>query len=252
MLYFDWHDRLAARASRLCNYGAEGGMGAAGRSDAARSGRSRTGSIGGGGTRTRSYEATRTVNRIKDNPNAGTTTTAMHAADDRLGLARSRPTGSAGGGDTNPFDAKPKGGTYVSDEYTPGAVPNFPEADLPTVLDRIVVPAMPVLGPINTLYQGQKLLAGTDHPERGLVGDAFDADAGEQDGWAPDRNHGVPNAVGGAQGTIPGRAYGAGTLALTDENAGSSDDGVTSDYSDVVLRDRRKPYGAATRMLLGL
>jgi hypothetical protein len=105
----------------------------------------------------------------------------------------------ASGGSPKPGDT-PGGGTYTSYDYSPGATPNFPDANTAAVVDNVFTSAVPVAGAVNTAVKAANTISSGDlsKPANGLVGSVFGADPGPQRGWAPDRNHGVPNAVGGA------------------------------------------------------
>lgn len=150
------------------------------------------------------------------------------------------------------------GGTTTSWNYSPGAVQNFPDANAAAVADQLSS-AIPGVGAANSVYKGGKMLAGEDSTF-GPLGDMLGADAGPQKGWQPDRTRGEPANPNDPRGAspdereIPGRSFGAGTLALTGDDAGGDvTPGPGGDYSDdVMLKDRRRPrVGAGTQMLLG-
>jgi hypothetical protein len=110
--------------------------------------------------------------------------------------------GALGSIGNDPTRATPGGGTYTSYDYSPGATPNFPDANTAAVVDNVFASAVPVAGAVNTAVKAANTISSGDFskPSSGLVGSVFGADPGPQRGWAPDRNHGVPNAIGGAQG----------------------------------------------------
>jgi hypothetical protein len=159
------------------------------------------------------------------------------------------------------------GGTTVSDQYTPGAVPNHPFANAPQIIGTLV-DAIPGIGMLNSMPDVESGIENPKAvPQGGAVGRLLGADPGPQRGWQPDRYKGQANLTGigdpgsasGVQREIAGTPLGAGTIALTgdssDETDAESGGAGTSLYSDVTLRDRRKPRGdltAGTRMALAL
>lgn len=155
-------------------------------------------------------------------------------------------------------------GTTVQPNYTPGAVGAYPDANAAAVADMLSS-AIPGLGLTNSVYKGAKALAGEADPlsasNMGPLGDLLGGDPGPQRGYQPDKFKGQANLSGigdpgSASGSDPreiaGRAYGAGTLALTGDPTDATDGGTGGEYSDeIMLRDRRKPkLGAGTQMLL--
>jgi hypothetical protein len=101
--------------------------------------------------------------------------------------------------------SSPGGGTYTSFDYSPGAVPVVPDPSIGQ-LANMFTSAVPVAGVVNGVVQAADAVANGNFssPDGGPLGRAIDAafgsTPGAQTGWAPDRNHGVANATGGAQG----------------------------------------------------
>lgn len=166
-------------------FGAEGGMGAHGRTDAARSGSSRTGS-----GRADRDQQNNTVADAAQSAMAGHTTASAGNGPVDNGAWTSGPV------DPN---APPGGGTFTSNTYSPGAVGNFPDANAAAVADMLSN-AIPGVGALNTAYKGANAVANGKDPlsssSFGPLGDALGADAGPQRGWAPDRNHGQVSSFG--------------------------------------------------------
>jgi hypothetical protein len=149
------------------------------------------------------------------------------------------------------------GGTTTTPNYVPGAVPNFPEADIPTVLEKIVAPMIPGLGGAIGAVTAGKMVTDDDLSKPTTL---FGGDPGPQKGWQPDRFKGQANMSGvgdpgsaSGEQSIPGKPYGAGTIALTGDEDEPTGAGTEQIYSDVTLRDRRKPkkVGAGTEIVLG-
>jgi hypothetical protein len=173
------------------------------------------------------------------------------------GLGGSQKVGPSTPGGGHASDG-PGGGTTTRYDYTPGAVPNYPDAQNP-LRNLLEATAIGPLGPVSTatmLANGfAKALNGDDFSESPFT------DTGPQGGWQPDRDR---NMNGGPAGddddrTIMGKSYGAGTEALTSDNQDTPSGGSNNsgdDYSDVQLQDRRKPkipnLGAGARMALAL
>lgn len=153
----------------------------------------------------------------------------------------------------------PGGGTTTQWAQSPGATPNYPDASNP--LGNLLEGA--AIGPTGAaaaaIAQGtgiNKALGRDDNPF---------TDTGPQKGWQPDKYRGSASigGIGGDGGAvnsgddereIAGAPLGAGTLALTGDTP-ESGAGTDALYSDVTLRDRRKPrpdMGAGTLMALGL
>jgi hypothetical protein len=148
------------------------------------------------------------------------------------------------------------GGTTTTPYYTPGGVPNFPEADALTVFEKIVAPMIPGLGGAIGAVTAGKMVADGDTATTTVFG----GDPGPQKGWQPDRFKGQANMSGvgdpgsaSGEQSIPGKPYGAGTIALTGDEDEPTGAGTEQIYSDVTLRDRRKPkkVGAGTEIVLG-
>ena len=154
---------------------------------------------------------------------------------------------------------KPGGGTTTSYTQTPGAVPNYPEADALTVIEKIFAPLIPGSGP--TL--GLATIGNAYDEESGtfdFTKTVFGGEPGPQQGYQPDRYKGQANLTGvgdpgSASGTNPreiaGRSYGARaqTPAVDQTDGAGAGTGSTALYSDVVLKDRRKPYPSLQQML---
>jgi|GEM_PF-7012136 len=165
---------------------------------------------------------------------------------------------------TKPTESGVGGGTTTSPIYTPGSVPNFPDADALTVLEKIALPAaLSAIPGANAALSAATAAKAYSEGDIGKMTTLFGGDPGKQRGYQPDRFKGSANTGGigdpGSAGgqtaderSIAGRSYGAGTQALV----GDSDSipaGPGGDWSDVTLQDRRKPrqLGAGTQMLLG-
>jgi hypothetical protein len=152
----------------------------------------------------------------------------------------------------------PGGGSATTNTYEPGAVPNYPDADLATVVD-VLASALP--GGLANAAPG--ILASIEDPSKphpGALGQMLGANPGPQKGFARDRSRGAgsfsPNDPRGDspdERAIAGSRIGAGTEALTGDDSGDTVDENTGPFSDVTLQDRRKPrMGAGTQMLLGM
>jgi hypothetical protein len=164
----------------------------------------------------------------------------------------SSPSGDQGRGLSR--NRKTDSGTSGGKPYTPGAVPNFPEADALTVFEKIFAPLIPGVGSSLGVATVGKLLQGDETTVLG-------GDPGPQRGWSPDRYRGEDSlggvggsggAVNGGDREIAGRPLGSGNRALTDDQAGDTTGNGTGpggDFSDVMLKDRRKPYSGLKQML---
>lgn len=103
-----------------------------------------------------------------------------------------------------PPSTSPGGGTYTSFEYTPGAVPNVPDGVSPGQIAGTFSSAIPGVGAANGAATAVDGMNGGDFssvdggPLGRLVDAMFGASPGPQRGWAPDRDHGVANGLGGA------------------------------------------------------
>lgn len=150
----------------------------------------------------------------------------------------------------------------------PGALPDVEDASWGQLLGLAAKLLPGGIGFANDAEEGYDALTSGNMSgvsRGGIMGAALD-DAlgdtpGKQSGWRPDRYRGT-NSMGGIGGSggavsdsagdsrsIPGRRVGAGTQALT----GDPEDieaGPGGPFSDVMLRDRRRPRGAGTQMLL--
>jgi hypothetical protein len=100
----------------------------------------------------------------------------------------------------------PGGGTFTSWDYSPGAVPNVPDAS-PGQLAGLFSSAVPVVGGLNNaasalegLFSGNFSSVSNGGPIGQAVDGAFGTTPGKQRGWAPERSRGVANGVGGATG----------------------------------------------------
>jgi hypothetical protein len=133
---------------------------------------------------------------------------------------------------------QPSGGSAVTKNYEPGAVPNKPHSNPLTEIGKAAL-----IGPLG---MAAAVVKGA------LVGKAPDPfDDSEQEGWARDRSRGwgsySPNDPRGnsaeEEREIAGRPLRAEREDSADDQTGAtSGDPVGTDiYSDVMLKDRRKP-----------
>jgi hypothetical protein len=141
------------------------------------------------------------------------------------------------------------GGTTAQAAPSPGSVPVL-DSDLPDTLTNIGKAA--ILGPLGT---AASVLEGVT-----VDGQAPDPFKGEQVGYQPDRFKGRANLDGvgdpgsasglsASERELTGQRFGAGTEALVGDPEEAP--APVSEFSDVVLQDRRKPkLGAGTAMLM--
>lgn len=146
------------------------------------------------------------------------------------------------------------GGTTTQQAYTPGAVPNFPDANTAAVVDQLSN-AIPGVGLSNSVYKAGKLVAGED-TTFGPLGDALGADTGVQSGWQPDRTRGMD---GGPQNDGQPSLAPASRAIVGDDSATPGSDALLGggDFSDVSLQDvpeqlrRRKAMAGSSMMSAG-
>ncbi|GAB2178702.1 hypothetical protein [Dongia sp. agr-C8] len=142
-------------------------------------------------------------------------------------------------------DGSPGGGTSTTWQQTPGAVPNFPDANPAEELAKAAV-----IGPLG---MAAKVAWGAVTGE-----DPSPFDPGQQRGWQPDRHKGKANMTGiGDPGSasglspgeraIPGSPYSRDAVALIgDDLAGNPYMPPSGDFSDVMMQDRRRPRDELT------
>ncbi|MDQ7246210.1 hypothetical protein [Dongia sedimenti] len=143
----------------------------------------------------------------------------------------------------------PGGGTTTQSAYTPGALGNFPNADIPTVVEKIVGPLVPGVGGMLGIAGAKQAIEDPSKTTTVLGGDP-----GPQRGWQPDRYRGSASlgGIGGSGGAvnsgereIAGRPIGAAARIRQDNSVNDGDDlgvgGATDQYSEVMMKDRRKP-----------
>jgi len=236
-------EQLEARAQRLCFIERE---------DARDRGRSaggpgqRSDSTGGGGAGAKALVAKSHTSALEE------------ARQEQKSLNKARATQPSSSKKTEGGNG-PGGGTTVTDKYVPGAVPNYPDAANPArnLLEGLAVGPLGPLGTATTLIGGAaKVLAGDDMSKSPFT------DTGPQRGWLPDRYRGAPSlgGIGGSGGAvsddagldreIAGRPIRTETKTSTDDetDAGPLNSGNDA-YSDLMLKDRRKPVASLQQML---
>ncbi len=155
---------------------------------------------------------------------------------------------------------KPGGGTTTQFNQTPGAVPNFPDAESPlTNLGEALM--IGPTGPVSTAT----MLAGGAYQAitKGKVESPF-SNTGPQRGWQPDKYRGEASlggvgGVGGAVNSGEGPMLNPASRAVVGDSSTAGSDalmGVGGDFSDVSLQDvpeslRRRPKLAASSMVAG-
>lgn len=157
------------------------------------------------------------------------------------------------------------GGTTTQEKYTPGAVGNFPKAKSPltNLLEgAALAPTSPggIIGAAaRAAYYGAT--GDADPMTDGKQASPF-SDTGPQRGYQPDRYRGAASlgGIGGSGGAvnsgdreIPGQSSGAGSRMVKGDSDNDEDGlggGTPRDqYSDVMLRDRRRSSTSLKQML---
>lgn len=101
--------------------------------------------------------------------------------------------------------SNPGGGTFTSRSYTPGAVPNVPDASLGQIAGMFTS-AVPggllnsVPDAVDAVSGGNVNSVGTGGAVGRMIDSMTGEKPGEQNGWASDRDHGIANGIGGPQG----------------------------------------------------
>lgn len=168
----------------------------------------------------------------------------------------------AGGSAKTTARADGGGGTTAQQAYTPGATPVVDDPSAGQVISGLSLGPLGAGGPALTAAG----IASADEFGRTWVGRQVDdltgGTPGPRTAYQPDRYRGQAslNGIGGDGGAvndgsereIAGQRFGAGTEALLgDPDEAGPTGNLTDEYSDVALKDRRKPrLGAGTQLLM--